>query len=108
MFEAAQVRNKTLALDRVCRLEAVKNASVIDHQLIFINFIPTAIYNPEHCLTSTFALIKELNIKPEQIVFEVIETEDVQDIEHLKNILNYYRSHGFKYALDDVGLVITR
>ncbi|MED4022109.1 EAL domain-containing protein [Priestia aryabhattai] len=104
MFEAAQIRNKTFALDRACRLEAVKNASIIDHQLIFINFIPTAIYNPEHCLASTFTLIKELNIKPEQIVFEVIETEDVQDIEHLKNILNYYRSHGFKYALDDVGV----
>ncbi len=71
MFEAAQVRNKTFALDRVCRLEAVKNASVIDQQLIFINFIPTAIYNPEHCLASTFALIKELNIKPEQIVDSV-------------------------------------
>ncbi|WP_234943436.1 EAL domain-containing protein [Priestia megaterium] len=104
MFEAAQIRNKTFALDRACRLEAVKNASIIDRQLIFINFIPTAIYNPEHCLASTFALIQELNIKPEQIVFEVIETEDVQDIEHLKNILNYYRSHGFKYALDDVGV----
>lgn len=104
MFEAAQIRNKTFALDRACRLEAVKNASIIDRQLIFINFIPTAIYNPEHCLASTFALIQELNIKPEQIVFEVIETEDVQDIEHLKNILNYYRSRGFKYALDDVGV----
>jgi EAL domain-containing protein (putative c-di-GMP-specific phosphodiesterase class I) len=27
----------------------------------------------------------------------------VKDLDHLKTILHYYRSHGFKYALDDVG-----
>lgn len=103
MFEAARIRGRTFALDRACRLKSVKNAGIVGDKLIFINFIPTAIYAPEHCLATTFKLIKELDIKPEQVVFEVVETEEVNDIEHLKSILNYYRSHGFKYALDDVG-----
>ncbi|UOR10810.1 EAL domain-containing protein [Halobacillus amylolyticus] len=105
MFEAARVRNRLFALDRICRLESVKNASNIDitNKMIFINFIPTAIYVPEHCLSTTFELIKKVNLKPEQVVFEVVETDEVEDIEHLKSILNYYKSHGFKYALDDVG-----
>jgi EAL domain-containing protein (putative c-di-GMP-specific phosphodiesterase class I) len=103
MFEAARIRNRIFALDRACRIQSVRNAGVVGDQLIFINFIPTAIYVPEHCLSSTFKIIKELNIKPEQVVFEVVETDEVKDLEHLKSILQYYRSHGFKYALDDVG-----
>lgn len=103
MFEAARIRNRVFSLDRACRLQSVRNASPVGDKLIFINFIPTAIYVPEHCLATTFKLIKEMNIKPEQVVFEVVETDEVNDIEHLKTILNYYRSHGFKYALDDVG-----
>ncbi|MUV36857.1 Diguanylate cyclase [Lentibacillus sp. JNUCC-1] len=103
MFEAARKRNRLFALDRVCRMESINNAKNATERLIFINFIPTAIYVPEHCLATTFALIKKLDIRPEQVVFEVVETDKVQDIEHLKSILSYYRKHGFKYALDDVG-----
>lgn len=104
MFEAARIRNRVFSLDRACRLEGVRNASVVGDKLIFINFIPTAIYVPEHCLASTFELIKQMDIKPEQVVFEVVETDEVKDLNHLKRILDYYRSHGFKYALDDVGV----
>jgi EAL domain-containing protein (putative c-di-GMP-specific phosphodiesterase class I) len=104
MFEAARIRNRTFALDRVCRMQSIRNADLVQDKLIFINFIPTAIYVPEHCLSTTFELIKQLNIKPEQVVFEVVETDEVKDLEHLKSILNYYRAHGFKYALDDVGV----
>lgn len=103
LFEAARARHKLFALDRVCRMQAVKNAAGLTDQLIFINFIPTAIYVPEHCLATTFALIQEIGVQPEQVVFEVVESDEVDDIEHLKNILHYYRDHGFKYALDDVG-----
>jgi EAL domain-containing protein (putative c-di-GMP-specific phosphodiesterase class I) len=104
MFEAARIRNRVFSLDRACRMQSVRNAPIVGDKLIFINFIPTAIYVPEHCLAATFELVRELNIRPEQVVFEVVETDEVKDIEHLKSILNYYRSHGFKYALDDVGV----
>ena len=103
LFEAARKRNRVFSLDRACRLQSVRNADVVNDKLVFINFIPTAIYVPEHCLASTFALIKELGIEPSQVVFEVVETDDVQNLDHLKSILTYYRKHGFKYALDDVG-----
>ena len=37
------------------------------------------------------------------VIFEVVESENIEDIEHLKNILNFYKSKGFMVALDDVG-----
>ncbi|MFK2827089.1 EAL domain-containing protein [Bacillus sp. B190/17] len=101
-FSAARRRNRTYALDRVCRMAAVRSAAMINKK-VFINFIPTAIYSPEHCLKSTVRLADQLGIEPSQFVFEVVETERVEDIEHLKKILMYYKEKGFHYALDDVG-----
>lgn len=103
MFEAAKVRNRLFALDRACRLEAVKNAGRAEGHMVFINFLPTSIYNPQHCLQSTVKLVEEIGIAPESIVFEVVESAEVKNLKHLKNILNYYREYGFRYALDDVG-----
>lgn len=103
MFEAARTRNKLFALDRLCRMEAVKNSSIITDKLLFINFLPTAIYRPEHCLSSTFDAVQQAGVNPANIIFEVVESEEIENMDHLKSILQSYREHGFKYALDDVG-----
>ncbi|ARF16170.1 EAL domain-containing protein [Sporosarcina sp. P3] len=102
IFSAAKERGRLYALDRVCRLTAVRYAQQIT-QKAFINFIPTAIYSPEFCLRSTIHLAKELEIDPYRLIFEVVESEKVEDMGHLKTILEYYHSKGFEYALDDVG-----
>jgi EAL domain-containing protein (putative c-di-GMP-specific phosphodiesterase class I) len=92
-------------LDRACRIQAIRTA---DRQsspdaLYFINFIPSGIYVAELCLETTFKALKERRISPSRIVFKVTEPEFVRDLDHLKSILRYYRSHGLRYALDDVG-----
>ena len=102
VFTAAKKRNRTYALDRVCRMTAVRSAAKVNKK-VFINFIPTSIYSPEHCLKSTVQLATLLGIDPSHFVFEVVETEQVDDLEHLKSILMYYKEKGFQYALDDVG-----
>jgi EAL domain-containing protein (putative c-di-GMP-specific phosphodiesterase class I) len=104
MFEAARVRNRLFALDRVCRLQAVRNAEKVTDKMVFVNFIPTAIYTPEHCLQTTLAEARATGVDPSMIVFEVVESEEVDSIDHLENILLFYRKHGFRYALDDVGV----
>lgn len=104
VFPAAKVRGRTFALDRICRMFAVKQIDrLMSNQKVFINFIPTAIYSPEHCLRTTTLIAQRLNVDPKRIVFEVVETEKIDDLNHLKTILHYYQNHGFQYALDDVG-----
>ena len=102
IFSAAKERGRLYALDRVCRLTAVRHAKRISLKA-FINFIPTSIYSPEFCLRSTINLANELQIDPYRLIFEVVESEKVEDMGHLKKILEYYHSRGFEYALDDVG-----
>jgi EAL domain-containing protein (putative c-di-GMP-specific phosphodiesterase class I) len=102
VFSAARIRGRLYALDRLCRMTAVRYAAKINKKA-FINFIPTSIYSPEFCLQSTVQLAGQLGVDPSQFVFEVVETEKVDDVSHLKRILAYYKEKGFHYALDDVG-----
>jgi EAL domain-containing protein (putative c-di-GMP-specific phosphodiesterase class I) len=104
LFRKSKQNDFNFKLDRLCRESALKTAATKKvHQKVFINFIPTSIYDPEFCLNSTVKWAKQLEFDPSQIVFEVVETELVKDQAHLKNILEYYRAKGFKIALDDVG-----
>lgn len=70
---------------------------------LFINFMASSIYNPAYCLQSTVDTVHELGIAPSRIVFEVIESERIDDMEHLRRILDYHRQSGFQVALDDLG-----
>lgn len=104
MFDIAQTADLQFNLDRVCRLAAIQGC--VEHGLdktIFVNFNPGTIYNPEHCLETTMRAIGKAGLTPDKIVFEVVESEKIQDIEHLLSILSYYRENGFRTALDDLG-----
>jgi len=105
LFEAARETDTLFYLDRSCREVSVKTAAVkgLKNHKIFINFLPIVIYDPAYCLQSTVNWAFRLEWNPENLVFEVVETEKVKDFEHLKEILKYYRKNGFKTALDDVG-----
>lgn len=104
IFELATEAGLLPQLDRAARLSAIAQAS--QHQLtgrVFINFTPTALYDPVSCLRSTVEAINQANIRHEQVVFEVVESDNPQDLEHLKTVLKYYREAGFAVALDDMG-----
>ena len=90
LFAKSARNDMNFTLDRMCRETALKTTAVkkIDAK-VFINFIPTSIYDPEFCLASTVKWAKQLEFDPKNIVFEVVETQDVKDKEHLKSILNY-------------------
>lgn len=107
IITSARQENLLFMLDRVCRETHLANATrlVEDRDLrILINFLPTAIYQPQFCLRSTFAQARKSGLDPQKVIFEVVETEAIEDHEHLKNILEEYRRSGFGIALDDVGM----
>ncbi|MGB6015981.1 MAG: EAL domain-containing protein [Nodosilinea sp.] len=104
IFEQATEAGLLPQLDQAARLSAIAQAS--QHQLngrIFINFTPTALYDPISCLRSTVDAIDKADISHDQVVFEVVESDNPQNLDHLKTVLNYYREAGFAVALDDLG-----
>ena len=104
LFQWGRDGDMLFYLDRACRETSLKTAAVKNiASKVFINFIPTAIYDPEHCLQSTVKWAKQLEFNPKNIIFEVIESDYVEDLDHLKRILDFYKFQGFMVALDDVG-----
>jgi len=105
LLEWAAQERLIFMLDRICRETHIRNAAAMlpDDVAILINFLPTAIYEPSFCLKTTIAAAKSAGIEPNRVIFEVVETEKVDDTNHLASILNEYRKSGFRVALDDVG-----
>ena len=105
IFQTAADAGILFQVDLAARRSAVRRSAElgINNDWLFINFNPTAVYDPSYCLRTTVSYCDELGLKPEQIVFEVTETEKVEDIRHLRGILSFYRKAGFRVALDDVG-----
>lgn len=104
LLDTARAADLLFHLDRQARLTTIESAcrQVLSDK-IFINFNPTAIYNPDFCLKSTMAAIEAAGIARDRVVFEVVESDHIRDVQHLVNILAFYRRNGFKVALDDLG-----
>lgn len=71
--------------------------------MLSINFLPNAVYNPEHCPQATFAAARAANRPLDRVIFEVTEHEEIVDHDHLVRILAAYKAHGFSAAIDDFG-----
>lgn len=104
LFDMARGAGLLFQLDLSARRSAIAGAA--SHSLqgkLFVNFAPTAIYDPASCLRSTVGAIDKAGISRSDVVFEIVETERAHDPAHLRKILDYYRGAGFRIALDDVG-----
>jgi len=104
LFQTAERSDLLFQLDREARIEAVENSDKLGvNRKIFINFMPTSIYDPEYCLRTTLEAVRKNDIRREQLVFEVVEPEEISDHDKLVEILNHYRQEGIGVALDDLG-----
>ncbi len=95
------------AFDQACRVKAVELAAdlgVADRgAYLSINFLPNAVYRPEACIRATLKAAERTGFPANRIMFEVTESEQSMDPDHLAVIVESYRSMGFKTAIDDFG-----
>lgn len=90
--------------DQAIRVKAIKTAVALNVDAVLsINFFPNAVYRPETCIRTTLNACEEFGFPIEKVMFEVTESERIEDHEHLKNIFDYYNQKGFITAIDDFG-----
>lgn len=90
--------------DQLCRVKAIALASKLNlNSMLSINFLPNAVYQPERCMRTTFHAAKEHNFPVEKIMFEFTEAEKIEDCNHIREIVDYYRNLGLVTAIDDFG-----
>jgi EAL domain-containing protein (putative c-di-GMP-specific phosphodiesterase class I) len=103
VFEQVNDGNR-YRFDQSCRSKAIQLASELAMpSLLSINFMPNAVYQPELCIRTTLAAAEAYGFPVERIIFEITESEKVEDLTHLRNIVEYYHQRGFKTAIDDFG-----
>lgn len=92
-------------LDLQARLSAIRGAAELNRpgERFFINFLPAAVYDPAKSLQITLEAAAEVGIQTKQLVFEVVETEEIEDPASLRKLLDFYREKGVGIALDDIG-----
>jgi EAL domain-containing protein (putative c-di-GMP-specific phosphodiesterase class I) len=95
------------AFDQSMRVRAIEMATqlgVIERGAsLSINFLPGALYRPEHGIRKTLETAARVGMPLDRIIFEVTEDQRVIDHLHLKNIFREYRKHGLLTAIDDFG-----
>ncbi|WP_430009732.1 EAL domain-containing protein, partial [Methylophaga lonarensis] len=90
--------------DQSCRVKAIKLAAELDvNCMLSINFMPNAVYKPELCIRTTLDAAEQYGFPINQIIFEITESEKIENNDHLRNIVKYYQQQGFKTAIDDFG-----
>lgn len=102
---AARAHGEIFTLDLVGRTIALEQGmpKLVGDEVLFVNFTPTAIYDPKVCLRTTWAIARRHGLSMERICFEVVETEQYPDVAFLRRILDEYRGQGAMVALDDLG-----
>ncbi|MFC3125418.1 EAL domain-containing protein [Pseudoroseomonas globiformis] len=90
------------AFDQACRVKAIELAARLkmDNRLN-INFLPNAVYQPKACIRQTLSAAARTGFPLDRLTFEFTEGEQISDERHLLSIIEEYRRHGFKIALDD-------
>ncbi|WP_319543877.1 GGDEF domain-containing protein [uncultured Pseudodesulfovibrio sp.] len=104
LFETAEELGRLFALEKLCREVAVNNIGpLLEQQKLFLNIHPKTMADPLFSPGHTLALLKNANLTPDNIVFEITERHSVQDFDLFYRALDHYRSQGFQIAVDDAG-----
>lgn len=105
LLEAAIAHGQIRAFDARARASAIEQVfpELPEGASLFINFLPSVVYNPSVCLNTTFAACQRTGASMDRLVFEVVESEAFPDLKLLKSILDRYREEGARVALDDLG-----
>lgn len=90
--------------DQTCRVLAIDTAARLGmRERLSINFLPNAMYEASSCIRLTLAAAGKVGMPVGQLVFELSESERIDNPDHVLSILREYRKQGFTTAIDDFG-----
>lgn len=104
LFEEAKTHDLLWDLEILCRSNAIKTfSSHNSDKLLFVNVDP-AVLKDEHFIKGfTKEILTEHNISPLSLIFEITEKTSIDNYKNFNEVIDYYKSQGYKIAIDDVG-----
>ncbi|MGR9050816.1 EAL domain-containing protein [Halobacillus faecis] len=105
LFQFADQTNRLFQLEKHTRELAIDSitAHLKNEQQLWVNLTPNVIHDDSFSPGFTHAVLKNTELNPDQIVFEITEHSAISDFQSFRKLLTHYREQGFKVAIDDVG-----
>lgn len=105
LFQAAAEAGLSFQLDCLCRRAALRGASgsIPRSRKLFLNVLPSSIRDPAFRIDRIGTTLDSVGLAPENLVFEVSERESIRHYELFREIVDYYKGVGVRFALDDTG-----
>jgi EAL domain-containing protein (putative c-di-GMP-specific phosphodiesterase class I) len=104
LFEMASQSDLVFELDRKCRRRALLAARDLPRDaLLFVNVLPSAMYDPEFQGPPLLRLLENLGLRPERVVLEITEKYAIENYALFAEALEEFTRLGFQIAVDDVG-----
>ncbi|MFT3983658.1 MAG: GGDEF domain-containing protein [Lachnospiraceae bacterium] len=104
LFQAAEQLGKVWELEALCRRRSLKNAVTKPEETkLFLNVDPNCIKDEKFKSGITAKYLKQYNLKPSDIIFEITERSAITDAEMFKDTIRHYRREQFEIAIDDFG-----
>jgi EAL domain-containing protein (putative c-di-GMP-specific phosphodiesterase class I) len=104
LFEMAEEVDLVFELDRKCRRRALVSASSLpEGAKLFVNVVPSAMYDPEFQGAALVALAESHGLTPDRVVLEITEKRAIENYDVFVEALVELKHHGFSIAVDDVG-----
>ena len=104
LYTTARDVGQLSSLDHVAKITHIESSARVGLGTnVFINFNPAATRDLEGCLEKTLDAVQASGIPRDRFVFEVIESDKIDNPDNLQHLLESYRQMGFRVALDDVG-----
>jgi len=104
LFAMAKEVHLVFELDRKCRRRALAAAvSLPKGAKLFVNVLPSAMYDPEFQGQALVGLVEGHGLSPDRVVLEITEKEAIENYEVFSEALAELTQLGFSIAVDDVG-----
>jgi len=104
LFAAAHRTGLMRDLDWLCRRAAVQDSHGLPAGTpLFINVGVSALLDPLHDVDQMLLVLRWAGRDADEVVLEITEREVVSDLRRFEEVIATYRTHGFRFAIDDVG-----
>jgi len=104
LFQLAEQADKLYALDKLSREQAILGIEGLErHQRIFLNIPAQILHDSDFSPGQTLALLQRRGLAPSNVVLEITERSSIEDFSTAKQVIEHYRSQGYRIAIDDAG-----
>jgi EAL domain-containing protein (putative c-di-GMP-specific phosphodiesterase class I)/GGDEF domain-containing protein len=104
LFDIAAEADLVFELDRLCRRRALVNSKGLPTDaMLFINVLPSSMYDPDFQNAGLVEGLEELELSPKRVVFELTEKYAIENYTLFGEAVRNFKEMGYSIAVDDIG-----